>query len=219
VTRVAIVAFPAPVRAALAAIVRASDSTSVAATAATIDALLADPGLASSDVVLLHAGASELAARRLDALPPIPVVVLVGHSAPADRTRSMLSAGVRGILPEDASRDEVLAAVASAAAGLVVVPPELVGEVVNARRAFSDETTGFASPDTRQPERVSALTRREREILAMLAEGMPNKVIAARLRISEHTVKTHLEALFDKLGASTRAEAVARGVRQGLLLL
>jgi two-component system nitrate/nitrite response regulator NarL len=48
---------------------------------------------------------------------------------------------------------------------------------------------------------------------------MPNKLIASRLRISEHTVKTHVEAIFDKLGASTRAEAVARGVRRGLLLL
>jgi DNA-binding CsgD family transcriptional regulator len=48
---------------------------------------------------------------------------------------------------------------------------------------------------------------------------LPNKSIAARLGISDHTVKTHLEAIFDKLGASTRAEAVARGVRLGMLLL
>ena len=53
----------------------------------------------------------------------------------------------------------------------------------------------------------------------MLAEGLPNKAIAARLGISDHTVKTHLEAIFAKLGASTRAEAVARAVRAGLLLL
>jgi DNA-binding CsgD family transcriptional regulator len=66
---------------------------------------------------------------------------------------------------------------------------------------------------------VPSLTPREREILSMLAEGLPNKVIASRLGISEHTVKTHLEAVFEKLGASTRAEAVARAVRLGLLLL
>jgi DNA-binding CsgD family transcriptional regulator len=63
------------------------------------------------------------------------------------------------------------------------------------------------------------LSNREREILALLADGMGNKQIAARLGISANTVKTHIELLFDKLGASTRAEAVATGVRRGLLLL
>ncbi|MDQ6770542.1 MAG: response regulator transcription factor [Gemmatimonadota bacterium] len=63
------------------------------------------------------------------------------------------------------------------------------------------------------------LTPREREILALLADGLANKQIAARLGISKNTVKTHLELLFDKLGVSSRAEAVATGVRRGLLLL
>ena len=63
------------------------------------------------------------------------------------------------------------------------------------------------------------LTNREREILALLADGLGNKQIAARLHISANTVKTHLELLFEKLGVSSRAEAVAVGVRQGLLLL
>jgi len=63
------------------------------------------------------------------------------------------------------------------------------------------------------------LTGREREILGLLAEGMGNKQISARLGISTNTVKTHLELLFDKLDVSSRAEAVATGVRRGLLLL
>ena len=63
------------------------------------------------------------------------------------------------------------------------------------------------------------LTGREREILGLLADGMGNKQIAARLGISTNTVKTHLELLFDKLDVSSRAEAVATGVRRGLLLL
>jgi DNA-binding CsgD family transcriptional regulator len=63
------------------------------------------------------------------------------------------------------------------------------------------------------------LTSREREILGLLADGMGNKQIAARLGISVNTVKTHLELLFDKLDVSSRAEAVATGVRRGLLLL
>jgi two-component system, NarL family, nitrate/nitrite response regulator NarL len=65
----------------------------------------------------------------------------------------------------------------------------------------------------------SNLTPREREILALLADGLANKQIAARLGISKNTVKTHLELVFDKLGVSSRAEAVATGVRRGLLLL
>ena len=63
------------------------------------------------------------------------------------------------------------------------------------------------------------LTNREREILALLADGLGNKQIAARLGISTNTVKTHLELLFEKLDVSSRAEAVATGVRRGLLML
>ena len=67
-------------------------------------------------------------------------------------------------------------------------------------------------------ERESVLTTREREILELLSEGLGNKQIAARLGISTNTVKTHVELLFEKLDVSTRAEAVARGVKRGLLL-
>ena len=63
------------------------------------------------------------------------------------------------------------------------------------------------------------LTRREREILALLADGSGNKQIAARLGIATNTVKTHLELLFDKLDVSTRTEAVTAAARMGLLLL
>jgi len=63
------------------------------------------------------------------------------------------------------------------------------------------------------------LTPREREILALLADGLSNKQIAARLGISTNTVKTHLELLFDKLEVSSRTEAVASAARMGLLLL
>ncbi len=63
------------------------------------------------------------------------------------------------------------------------------------------------------------LTNRERDVLALLADGLGNKQIAARLGISQNTVKTHLELLFEKLGVSSRTEAVASGVRRGLLLL
>ena len=63
------------------------------------------------------------------------------------------------------------------------------------------------------------LTPREREILTLLGEGLVNKEIGVRLGISEHTVKTHLAAIYEKLEAANRAEAVATGLRRGLVML
>ena len=69
------------------------------------------------------------------------------------------------------------------------------------------------------PRAPSLLTPREAEILGLIAEGMSNKVIARRLGISAHTVKYHLEAVFAKLAVNSRAEALSKGVRQGLVSL
>jgi DNA-binding CsgD family transcriptional regulator len=66
---------------------------------------------------------------------------------------------------------------------------------------------------------TSLLTPREREVLALLAEGLPNKLIAPRLGISENTVKAHVASIYDKVGASNRAEAVVAAARLGLLML
>ena len=68
-------------------------------------------------------------------------------------------------------------------------------------------------------ELVEALTARERQVLGMLALGLANKEIASRLSLSEHTVKFHVAAILGKLGAASRTEAVAIGIRQGLILL
>lgn len=81
------------------------------------------------------------------------------------------------------------------------------------------EASATARPARREPPGETVLTNRERQILALLADGLGNKQIATRLGISPNTVKTHLELLFEKLGVSSRAEAVATGVKRGLLLL
>lgn len=127
--------------------------------------------------------------------------------AASDALRASLAAALRA----DASF-EVVGVVASERD-----VPESADVVVVARDVDSDA-------QVRQPTRRDAvvgtlLTNREREILALLADGLGNKQIAARLGISTNTVKTHLELLFERLGASSRAEAVAIGVRRGLLLL
>lgn len=64
-----------------------------------------------------------------------------------------------------------------------------------------------------------ALTAREREVLELLSRGLPNKLIARRLQISEHTVKFHVSSIYAKLGATSRTDAVSRGVRRGLITL
>jgi DNA-binding NarL/FixJ family response regulator len=217
VTRVAIIA-TAAVRAGLEALVARSASVTITAAAASVDAIVGDPRLASSEVVLLHAAMTELVPRGLDALPPIPIVVLLRGPPTRDAIPTLLAAGVRGVLPDDSTAEEIVAAVEAAAAGLVVVSSDQVGDLVGSRAAGAPPRD-FPSARGRSNAQIPALTPREREILAMLAEGLPNKLIASRLGISDHTVKTHLEAIFDKLGASNRAEAVARAVRSGLLLL
>jgi two-component system, NarL family, response regulator YdfI len=68
-------------------------------------------------------------------------------------------------------------------------------------------------------ELAEPLTRREREVLQMLAAGLANKEIATRLNISDHTVKFHVASILGKLGATTRTEAVTDGIRRGLVLL
>lgn len=144
------------------------------------------------------------------ALPPdaaarAPTLVLLGDALPRGWAVRAARAGARAVLPRTASADAIIAAVEAAAAGLLVLPSDALAEVAQGTAAR-----------TAPPE---ALTAREAQILALLAEGLVNKQIAARLGISRHTVKTHLGALFHKLGVSTRAEAVAAGARAGVILL
>ena|ERR1700693_4001408 len=127
--------------------------------------------------------------------------------APSARLRASLAAALRAS-PEF----EVVGVTASDAD----VPSSV--EVILV--AHDGEDSGVRALPTRNDAIVAPiLSNREREILALLADGLANKQIAARLGISKNTVKTHIELLFDKLAVSSRAEAVATGVRRGLLLL
>jgi DNA-binding NarL/FixJ family response regulator len=141
-----------------------------------------------------------------DAAAEAPALVALGESLPRGWAVRAVRAGVRAVLSRTASAEAIAAAVEAAAAGLVVLPPDALAEVPQ----------GTAARSVAPPEPLSA---REAQILALLAEGLVNKQIAARLGISRHTVKTHLAALFHKLGVSTRAEAVAAGARAGVILL
>lgn len=110
---------------------------------------------------------------------------------------AVLRMGIGGAVPLDMSPAQLDAALRAVSVGLRVSLP---------------------AADTFEDTRP-LLTPREQEILACLGEGLSNKAVARRLGISAHTVKFHLEAVFSKLGASSRADAVARGLRGGLILL
>jgi len=105
--------------------------------------------------------------------------------------------------------------------GVGAVPSEVApsADVVLVARDAADSSPSAHDEVGAAGQTGASLTNREREILALLADGLGNKQIAARLGISTNTVKTHLELLFEKIGVSSRAEAVATGVRRGLLLL
>jgi len=134
----------------------------------------------------------------------LAVSVLADH-LPRASLAAALRKGVRAVLPSDVSQDQLVAALEAVASGLVVVHPADVEAAFPASRPLAE----LAEP----------LTRREREVLQMLAAGLGNKEIAARLAISEHTVKFHVASILGKLGAESRTEAVSLGIRRGLILL
>ena len=141
-----------------------------------------------------------------------PAVVMLTAEPDSSRTLTLLRAGGRALLPHDASVQEILAAVTAAAAGLVSMPATWIYGWLPGPAA--------SRVVSRVPEvEAPVLTPREIEVLRMIAEGLANKQIAGRLGISEHTVKFHVGALFEKLRASTRAEAVMIGARRGLIVL
>lgn len=165
------------------------------------------------DVVLVEAAAGaqeELLNALEDAelAQEYPVIVLSEQPKTAWLSKA-LRAGVRAVLPRDVAPEQLRAALEAAAAGLVVIHPSELDTVFSA-------TVGPSAP---LDELLEPLTRREREVLQMLAAGLANKEIAARLAISDHTVKFHVASILGKLGASTRTEAVSAGIRRGLVML
>jgi DNA-binding NarL/FixJ family response regulator len=122
-----------------------------------------------------------------------------------DQAREALGGGARGVLLRDRLGERLFSAVRAVADGLVVIDPALEAAVLRPRPT--------AAP------LVEPLTPREMEVVQLLIEGLSNRGIAARLAISEHTAKFHVNAILGKLGAQTRAEAVAQAVRLGLVIL
>ena len=134
--------------------------------------------------------------------PDVPVVAILWDE---EQGAAALAAGARGVVLRDTLSDRLVAALEAVARGLVVVDPAL-SDLLPRRRAATAEL-------------VEPLTPRENEVLQLLAEGRSNKSIAARLGISEHTAKFHVNGILAKLGANSRTEAVVAAARRALVIL
>jgi DNA-binding NarL/FixJ family response regulator len=135
-------------------------------------------------------------------LVDVPVVAILWGE---EQGAAAVAAGARGIVLRDTASERLVAALQAVARGLVVIDPALADLLPRRRPAVA--------------ELIEPLTPRETEVLQLLAEGRSNKSIAARLGISEHTAKFHVNAILGKLGAATRTEALAQAARLGLVLL
>src|SRR5262249_26527927 len=132
--------------------------------------------------------------------------------ANAEDTARALNAGARAVLDRSASRNEIVAAINAAIAGLVVVPPNLLVTLLPEAPLADDLLKADGAVHAR-------ITHRELAVLAAMADRASKKVTARRLGISFHTAKFHVAAILVKLDADSRTEAVAKAAQMGLVML
>jgi DNA-binding NarL/FixJ family response regulator len=158
------------------------------------------------DVVLMDLEMPELdgieATRRIKAEQPEVAVVILTSFSDRERILRAVDAGAVGYLLKDAEPDELARSIRAAARGDAPLDPKAARELLSAR--------GPGSP-------LESLSPREREVLVMVAEGLPNKVIARQLSISEKTVKAHLTSVFRQIGVTDRTQAALWAQRHGLV--
>ena len=203
--RVLIVARDQLARAGLAALLAQQPGCSVAGQVADYAEVSSSLEVYRPDVVAWELGwdpasALEHLADLPEDAPPV-VALLPDDSHAADAW----AAGARGLILRDTDGERLLPVLVAVMQGFAVVDSSLT-EAAPPFRSLPSETV----PD---------LTPRELQALRLLAEGLPNKTIASRLGISEHTVKFHVNSILGKLGAQSRTEAVTRATRLGLILL
>ncbi|MGI8996529.1 MAG: response regulator transcription factor [Pyrinomonadaceae bacterium] len=223
VTTVFIIAASAVVRAGLETLVGSDGRFTVTGSAADWAALTEAP---PPDVALLElseasgVGLAELLASEEDGADyNAPALVILMADLREERMMDALGFGVRAALPRNSTSNEILAAIEAVAAGLIVIHRDALDALREANTSAA-MTAAVPSPSSEDSLlEVESLTPREVEVLGMLAEGLGNKEIASRLRISDHTVKFHVSSIFAKLNVSSRTEAVTQGIRRGLIML
>lgn len=195
-TRVIVVDDHAVVRDGIRRLLDSADDIEVVATAADGAEALDAVALVKPDVVLMDLSMPVLdgvqATRLLTAKYPEVRVVILTTFADQRRILDALNAGAAGYLLKDADPDAVIAAVRAVVAGGAPLDPKAARVLLDSRQA---------------PRQAKQLSRREREVLALLATGLANKAIARRLGIAERTVKAHLTSIFQQLGVTDRTQA------------
>jgi DNA-binding NarL/FixJ family response regulator len=146
------------------------------------------------------------ATRRIREAAPETKVILITIDESRGAISEAIQAGVSGYLLKDASADALVDAARNAVEGNAVIHPQLTKTFIEEVR-LGESGDGGGAP----------LSKREREILQKVADGATTRQVATELGISPHTVKTHLERIFEKLGANDRAQAVAIAIRQGIV--
>ncbi|TMU89857.1 response regulator transcription factor [Streptomyces sp. DASNCL29] len=201
----------ATVREPLAAVLDMTEDIDVVAAAADGTEVLAAVAATPVDVVLMDLRMPVMdgteATRRLSEEHPGTAVVVLTTFADDDSILAALSAGARGYLTKNAGRQDIVRAIRAAAAGQSVLDHEVQNRLLATVRTHPPAGAQPLPPD---------LTRREREVLTLIGQGLPNRAIAEKLFISEATVKTHINNLFAKAGIQDRADAVRRAIAAGL---
>ncbi|MFD9636661.1 response regulator transcription factor [Streptomyces violascens] len=201
----------AAVREPLAAVLGLSEDIEVVAAAADGSQVLTAVAAGPVDVVLMDLRMPVMdgieATRRLTEEHPEVAVVVLTTFADDDSILAALSAGARGYLTKNAGREDIARAIRAAAAGQSVLDREVQDRLLATAR------TKAPMPQQALP---GDITPREREVLTLIGQGLPNRAIAEKLFISEATVKTHINNLFAKADIRDRADAVRRAIAAGL---
>lgn len=179
----------------------------------------AQPDVVLMDLSMPVMDGVEATARLADQAPAVNVVALTSYLE-EERFTAALAAGAVGYLIKDSDPDDVVAAVRAAAAGHAPIDPRMARSLLPGR---SGAVAGSAQPP--RPDAAgavgapttSALSSREREVLALVAQGLANKQIARALGISDRTVKTHLANIFRNVGVADRTSAAMWARDHGLV--
>ncbi|MEV8319327.1 response regulator transcription factor [Streptomyces sp. NPDC059900] len=209
--RVVVADDQAAIREPLAAVLALTEDIDVVAAAADGNGVLDAVAAGAVDVVLMDLRMPVLdgieTTNRLSEEHPEVAVVVLTTFADDDSILAALSAGARGYLTKNAGRQDIVRAIRAAAAGQSVLDREVQDRLL---------ATVRTRPTASGQQLPADLTPREREVLTLIGQGLPNRAIAEKLFVSEATVKTHINNLFAKADIQDRADAVRRAIAAGL---